>query len=139
MRCSYQYIQEVPLSNKYDKILSVAVLEHLEDLPQVIAQACFLLKENSVFQAAVPNEGGLLWYLGMCLTGLGFRLRNKMSYFPLMRYEHLNKSKEIINIIKHFFKDVRVKRFPLPIHHLSMYVYIEAYHPRLDVCQRYLK
>lgn len=82
----------------------------------------------------------MLWHLGLSLTtGIGFRLRNKMSLSPIMRHEHINKSKEIIKIIKHFFSDVRIKKFPLPFHHLSLYVFIEARKPRLDVISKYLE
>ena len=43
------------------------------------------------------------------------------------------KSKEIIKIVKHFFNDVRIKKFPLPLHHLSLYFYIESWEFKLDV------
>lgn len=136
----YEDISDINLENKYDKILSVAVLEHLELLPQTIARTGLLLKTKGVFSNAIPSEGGMLWHLGQNLTtGIGFRLRNKMSFSPITRHEHINKSKEIIKIIKHFFNDVRMKKFPFPFHHLSLYVYIEARDPRLDVISTYLK
>lgn len=135
----YEDILDVSLENKYDKILSVAVLEHLEQLPQTVARAGLLLKEDGAFINAIPSEGGILWHLGLSLTtGIGFRLRNKIPHSPIMRHEHINTSKEIIKIIKYFFHDVRIKRFPLPFHHLSLYVYIEAYRPKTDVISAYL-
>lgn len=135
----YEDILEIPLETKYDKIFSVAVLEHLEQLPETIARAGLLLKENGVFLNSIPSEGGMLWHLGLSLTtGISFRLRNRMSLAPVMRHEHINKSKEIIRIIKHFFNDVRIKRFPFPLHHLSLYVYIEARKPKLDNISKYL-
>ncbi len=139
VRNVYGDISEIPLKNKYDKILSVAVFEHLEALPQVIAKSGLLLTKGGKFQNAIPSEGGLLWHLSVALTtGLGFRMRNKVSVSPIMRHEHINTAKEIIAIAKYFYKEVRVKRFPLPLHHLSCYAYIEAREPRIDVINEYL-
>lgn len=135
----YEDISEVPLGHTYDKILSVAVFEHLEFLPQIIAKSGQLLKKNGVFQTAIPCEGGMLWHLSVALsTGLGFRLRNKMSISPIMRHEHINKAKEVIKVIKYFFNDVRIKKFPFPFHHLSFYAYIEARSPRVSAINEYL-
>ena len=98
-----------------------------------------MILTDGVFQNAIPSEGGLLWHLSVALTtGMGFRLRNKMSVSPIMRHEHINTAKEIIDICKFFFKDVKVKRCPLPLHHLSCYAYLEARIPRIEVITEYL-
>lgn len=136
----YESIDDVPVNNKYDKIFSVAVLEHLENLPSVVAKSALLLTEDGVFLNAIPSEGGFLWYLGLYLTtGIGFRLRNKLSLKPVMEHEHLNDAHEIIEIVRYFFKDVRIKRFPFPFLHGSLYTYIEARNLNYEQVTSYLK
>ena len=51
----YSDISEVPGSCRYDRITSVATLEHVCNLPDVIAQSGLLLAENGVLRASVPS------------------------------------------------------------------------------------
>ncbi len=72
VRNFYDDIAEVPLDHLYDRIISVAVLEHLTNLPAVIAKSGLLLHPDGIFEAGIPTEGGLLWGLGWRLTtGIG--------------------------------------------------------------------
>ena len=64
VRNIYSDISEVPSSCRYDRITSVATLEHVCNLPEVIAQSGLLLAENGVLRASVPSEGTWLWTLG---------------------------------------------------------------------------
>ena len=90
----------------------------------------------AVFQAGIPSEGGLLWGLGWRFsTGISYFLRTGLDYGVVMRHEHLNTAAEITAIVGHLFDDVRLKRFPLPGHHLSLFTYIEAQSPRYDRCR----
>lgn len=132
-------LAEVAPEDVYDRILSVAVLEHLEDLPGEIARAALQLAPGGIFQAGIPCEGGLLWGLAWRLsTGVSFRLRNKLPYKPLMRHEHINAAREIEALVRHFFERVTVRRFPLPGRHLSVYAYLHAEQPRLSLCREFL-
>jgi SAM-dependent methyltransferase len=131
--------EEIPLDRRYDRVLSVAVLEHMVDLPAELARCGILLKPEGVFQAGIPSEGGWLWWTGWRLTtGLSYFLRTGLDFGVLLRHEHLSRADEIIHLVHHFFRDVRLKRFPLPWHHLSLYVSIEAMGPRLDRCREML-
>jgi hypothetical protein len=135
----FREIENVPESNRYNRIVSVAVLEHLEHLPSVVARSALLLAENGLAQHAIPSEGGALWGLGWRMTtGIAYRLRNKLSYAVAMRHEHVNDAPEIIEIIRWFFDRVQLRRFPLPFHHTSFYTYAEADRPRLGRCRDYL-
>ncbi|MBN2320797.1 MAG: class I SAM-dependent methyltransferase [Acidobacteria bacterium] len=135
----YGDIGDVPEENRYHRILSVAVLEHLTDLPAVVARSAKLLAPNGIFQAGIPSEGGFLWSLAWrCTTGVLFRLRTGLSYGSLMRYEHVNSAGEICRVIRHIFESVKVRRFPLSFHNLSLYTYLEASGPRKEVCDTYL-
>jgi len=136
VRRFYRDITELPRGSRYQRILSVAVLEHLEDLPLNIALSGLLLAPGGRFQAGIPSEGGLLWGLGWrCTTGLSYRLRTGHSYGTLMRYEHINTAPEIIAVVRHFFPDLAVRRFPLPAHHLSLYAYLQAERPDPGRCR----
>jgi SAM-dependent methyltransferase len=133
IRHVYDDIADVPLEAHYERITSVAVLEHLTDLPRQLASAALLLAPGGVFQAGIPSEGGLLWWIGWRFsTGLSYYFRTGQNYGNVMRHEHVNSAPEIIALVRHFFADVRISRFPLPFHHASFYAYLEARAPRLD-------
>jgi hypothetical protein len=139
VRSIFRDIGDVPETARYDRVISVAALEHLENLPQVIAHSALLLSENGVSQHSIPSEGGMLWGLGWRMTtGLAYRLRNRLSYGIAMRHEHINDATEIIAVLGWFFERVELHRFPAPFHHASLYTYVEAKSPRLDRCQKQL-
>jgi hypothetical protein len=124
----------------YDKILSIAVLEHVEDLPQVLAKSCGLLNINGVFQAGIPSEGGLIWGLAWRLTtGFEFFCRTGLNYANLMRHEHVNNAREIELLCRWFFRDVKVKYFPIYGLHCSLYMYLECRIPHMDRAKEVLR
>lgn len=136
----YDNIYKISTEQKFDRIISIAVLEHVLDLPALIAYSGILLNAHGQFQASIPNQGGLAWYLTYNLTtGLSYYLRNKLNYNILMRYEHVNTCTEIEEIVKFFFSNVTVVRYPLPFMNLSWYSYIDARNPDRDKCMAYIK
>ena len=140
IRSSYQTIHDVPESNRYARILSVAVLEHVLDLPALVARSGLLLAEKGVFSAGVPTEGGLLWYLAWRLgTGIPFYIKYRMDYAPYMRFEHVNSAYEIESVLRFFFGHVTVERYPFDCFHSSFYSYFDCHEPRLNRCADYLK
>ena len=127
VRDVYADIAEVPVDRRYARIVSVAVLEHVEDLPGLLAQCRGLLLPGGLMQHGIPSEGGFLWGLGWRMTtGLAYRLRTGHSYKTLMRHEHLSDSEEIIRVFRHVFTDASVNRFPTQARHGSLYCYLEA-------------
>ena len=133
-------ISEVETKCLYDRVLSVAVLEHLTDLPLVVAKSGVCLKEGGLFQHGIPSEGGMAWGLAWRLTtGLSFRLRTGLSYKTLMHHEHVNTAKDILAVARHFFVKVAIDHFPLPLHHGSFYTYLCASEPDKKRCEAYLK
>lgn len=135
----YADIDDVPLTARYDRIISKAVLEHLTDLPKITARAALHLDDGGVYQHGIPSEGGFLWGLAWRLTtGVAYRLRTGLDYKSIIRHEHVNTAPEIIAVVRHFFEDVRVWHWPLPIFHLSFYTYLEASSPRVQRCREYL-
>lgn len=136
VRDRFATIWEIDPARRYRRIVSVAVLEHMEDLPGDVARAGMLLSEGGRFHAGIPAEGGFAWGLGWRVTtGLSFRLRNRLDYGTVMRHEHLSTDLEILAVVRHFFEHVRVWRFPLPLRHLSLYAALEASAPRLPRCR----
>ena len=138
VRRVYSSIEEVPAGERYDAILSVAVLEHLTDLPWLVARAGLLASGDRCFRAGFPSEGGLLWGLAWrSTTGLAFRRKYGLSYAALMRHEHVNTAGEILRILDHFYERVEVERFPLPFTHGSFYTAAAAGRPRSERCQEF--
>jgi SAM-dependent methyltransferase len=133
VRDIYADISQAPPDRRYQRITSVAMMEHAGDLPFVIARAARLLEPAGVFRAAIPAEGGFLWGLGWRLTtGLEFRLKRGLDYGVMMRHEHLNTAAEIEALSRLMFGQVTVRSFGLG-RQLSLYRFIEARAPRLDV------
>lgn len=136
IRCFYSDLCEVPETRCYDSVLSVAVLEHLTDLPRVLGRAGLLLEKSGSFCAGFPSEGGLLWGLAWRFTtGLEYRLKRGLAYGDIMRHEHVNTAGEIITLLNYLYERTEVARFPFPCGHLSFYTVVTARHPRLDRCR----
>ena len=132
--------EEIPTDRRYSRIISVAVLEHMTDLPLELALSALHLREGGVFKAGIPSEGGFLWWLGWrATTGAAYYLRHRIDYGVLMRHEHVNTAPEIIALLNYFFAEVTVQRFPLPGHHLSLYAGIEAKTPYLGRARQMLE
>jgi hypothetical protein len=133
----YRDIGEI-VNTQYDRIISIAAFEHMDDLPSVVAACGTLLSQTGQARIAIPSEGTLLWGLGWRFTtGIEFRLRHGLSYGVLMRHEHLNTASEIDGVLRVFFKSVRRQVFGI-IPALSLYQFFECDSPRLDRCSSYL-
>lgn len=140
IRHFYNDISEIPRDQSYDRIISIAVLEHLTDLPLCLAKAGLHLEAEGFFQAGIPSEGGFLWGLAQRMTtGIMFKRRYGLDYMERVRHEHVNNAREIVLLVKHFFREVKSDQYPFPCRHLSFYHYIEACRPDIDECRKYLK
>lgn len=139
VRGVYADISDVPPGLRYDRVTSVAVLEHICNLPEVVARSALLLAEGGVFRASVPSEGTWLWTLGWKLTtGLEFRLRHGLDYGLLMKHEHVNTADEIEDVLGYFFARMSGKVFGLS-KGTSLYRYYECREPRLDRCGEFAR
>lgn len=140
VRTAYTDIADLPEDARYGRIVSTAAFEHIEELPECVARVALALEEKGMLQVSIPAEGGFLWGASWRLTtGILFRLRNKISYAPLMRFEHINTDKDIMRVIETFFSTVKVRRFPLPLRHASIYAYIEASDPKCEIAKQFLE
>ncbi|BAO44268.1 class I SAM-dependent methyltransferase [Thiolapillus brandeum] len=137
IRNVYSDIAEVPGDFRYDRITSVATLEHICNLPEVIARSGLLLSEQGVFRASIPSEGTFLWALGWKLTtGMEFRLRHGLDYAFLMKHEHVNTADEIEEALDYFFDQVSCKVFGLS-RSISLYRYYECRNPIAERCHEF--
>ena len=133
IRDVYADAADVPADRSYDRITTVAALEHICDLPLVLARVARHLTPGGTLRAAIPSEGGLLWTLGwMLTTGLEFRLRHGLDYGLLMAHEHVNDARDVETLVRALFEDVQIRSFGLG-RQLSLYRFIAARAPRLDV------
>jgi hypothetical protein len=139
VRRIYDDLADVPAVNRYSAIVSVAVLEHLTDLPAILAASALLLADGGAFRAGFPSEGGLLWGLAWRFTtGIEYRLKRGLDYAAIMRHEHVNTAAEILELLRHFYARVEVSRAPMPSAHLSFYTAAIAREPRLARCRSFL-
>jgi hypothetical protein len=133
VRDHYADIRDVPGDRFYARVTSVASLEHICDLPFVLARTARRLAPGGTLRAAIPSEGGLLWTLGwMFTTGLEFRLRHGLDYGLLMAHEHVNDAREIETLVRALFEEVEVRSFGVG-RQLSLYRFLAASRPRLDL------
>lgn len=135
VRNVYNDINEVN-GVKYDRITSVATFEHIMNLPFVVAKAALLLNENGHLLTAIPNEGTIMWKLGTKVTGYEFRKRYGLDYQVLMKYEHVNTAKDIEDVLKYFYNNVRCSVFGIS-KGLAFYRFYDCSKPRLDVVNDY--
>jgi hypothetical protein len=139
IRNIYSDISDTPKSNRYERITSSATLEHICNLPEVIARAGLLLAENGTFRASIPNEGSLLWKACWKMTtGLEFKLRYGLDYEILMRHEHVNTAEEIFNVLSYFFSKVNCRVFGIS-KSISVYHFYECLEPIHNRCLGFIE
>ena len=138
LRTRYKDITDVPTGLMYDRILSIAAFEHICNLPELVARATLLLKNEGCLRIAIPSEGSLLWYLGWRFTtGLEFFIKYKLNYAKLMQFEHVNSWREIKAVLDYFFSEISSKSFG-PTPNLSFYQFYECRLPNKKLAKEYL-
>ncbi len=140
VRRFFRSIDDLPTAGFYRRIISVAVLEHILELPKVLAKTTQLLNADGIFLAGVPSEGALAWYMGWRFgTGMAFRRRFGLDYSTFIRYEHVNDCSEMERLIRYFYQEVKVRRFPFKAFQASFYTFIEAGMPNLRRAKFFLE
>jgi hypothetical protein len=140
VRNTYAGLSDVPKEIIYDRVISVAVLEHMLDLPMELALSGMHLKKNGLLCAGVPSEGGWLWKMAWKYgTGIAYKRRTGLDYAVVMQHEHVNNVSDIISCVRYFFKDITIKRFPMPGGNLSLYTAIRASDVDRRRCEDFIK
>lgn len=112
IRNIYSDITDIPQDTlgQYDRIISIAVFEHVLDLDNLLDQSRRLLKDDGLHVIAIPNEGHFLWRLGWsCTTGLAFRMKYGLDYSVIINHEHVNTADEIEVLLTKYFRIERCK------------------------------
>lgn len=135
VRKIYADISEV--SEKYDRITTIATFEHIMDLPFVVAKSVLSLKKEGHLRVSVPNEGSLAWKMGTMVTGYEFKKKYGLDYSILMKYEHVNTAKDIEDVLKYFFEKVDCSFFGIS-KQLSFYHFYDCSLPRFDIASKFL-
>ena len=138
IRNVFNDISEINIGEKYNRIISVAVLEHICNLPEVVARSGLLLKPAGHFRVAIPSEGEILWTLGWKLTtGLECKIRKKIDWGDYLKYEHVNTAKEIEEILRYFYKSVKMKMLGFSRKY-SFYQFYDCKNPDLKKCKAFI-
>ncbi|BCS94696.1 hypothetical protein DSLASN_03280 [Desulfoluna limicola] len=138
VRNVYSDISNIPEKYRYDRITSIATLEHVCNLPEVIARCGLLLSKNGVVRASIPSEGTFLWAMGWRLTtGIEFKLKYGLDYGLVMRHEHVNSAYEIEAVLNFFFEKVECKVFGIS-KAISLYRFYTCSRPIIEECQKYV-
>lgn len=137
---TYTKLSDIPKEKIYDRVISVAALEHMLDLPLELALSGMHLKENGLFCAGIPSEGGWLWKMAWKFgTGVAYKRRTGLDYAVVMQHEHVNSASEIISYTGYFFRKLTIKRFPLPSKNLSLYTSIIASNANKSRCEQFIE
>lgn len=129
IRNAYDDISQIPLSNRYYRITSVACFEHICNLTDVVEKCANLLESDGVLSVSIPNEGRFLWHFAYTMTtGREFRRKFGLDYEIWMHYEHVNTADEIDVILRHFFADVKMSLLGVN-KNFSFYRYYECRKP----------
>lgn len=135
----YNDVMDISNQQQYDRIISIAVLEHLTELPHIVAKCGLLLNDSGTFRSGVPNEGTCLWKLGYSLTtGVEFRLRHKLDYEVIMRHEHVNTADEIDKVLNYFFEDVKCRVLGLS-KTFAFYRFYDCRRPNKEKCANFIE
>ena len=139
IRNIYRDIDDIDLSQSYDRISSIATFEHITDLPKVVAKSCILLNSEGSLRTSIPNEGTFLWTLGWKMTtGLEFKIKHGLDYGILMKHEHVNTAREIEEVLNYFYGRNVCYTFGLG-KRFAFYRFYESKEPKIDLAQSYLK
>lgn len=129
VRNIYADIAEIK-DEQYDRIISVACFEHVENLPEMVKMSTELLAPNGKLCISIPNEGRFLWKFAYTMTtGREFKRRFGLEYETLMRYEHINTADEIEQILRYYFTNVKQSLLGVG-KTFSFYRYYECSMPR---------
>ena len=98
----------------FDRVLAIHLLEHLYDLPRALDEVARVLRPDGVFTVVIPCEGGSLYSLGRHFTTKRiFEKRYQMPYEWMIRQDHCNSAREVLDELARRFRVRRRVYFPL--------------------------
>jgi SAM-dependent methyltransferase len=107
--------------NSFDRVLAIHVLEHLYNLPAALEEVSRVLRPGGTFCVVIPCEGGRLYSLGRRLTTKRiFENRYNVPYEWMIRQEHCNTAREILDELNCRFRLRSRRFFPLRVHAVDL-------------------
>lgn len=110
--------KRLPFADDYfDRVLAIHVLEHLPNLPAAIVELYRVCnKEHGVFSIVIPCEGSLAYTLARrCSAQRIFEKRYRQPYKWFIEREHINRPREILDVLAPYFVASHKSFFPLRI------------------------
>lgn len=105
----------------FDRVLAIHVLEHLDNLPAALAEVSRVLTPTGRFSVVIPCEGGSLYSLGRRFTTQRvFERRYKMPYEWMIRYDHINVAREVVNELRKVFSLEHQGFYPFRVPSIDM-------------------
>ncbi len=111
--------------SSFDRVVSVYVFEHLNRLPDCLKEIRRVLKDDGELLVSIPAEGGLAVELGRKMTSKKyFERKYDVDYLRLVKSEHCNTCREVIEEISNWFKIDITKYLPfcMPSIHINAIV-----------------
>jgi SAM-dependent methyltransferase len=110
--------KRLPFTDDYfDRVLAIHVLEHLPNLPAAVEELHRVCnKERGILSIVIPCEGSLAYTLARrCSAQRIFEKRYKQPYQWFIEREHINRPREILDVLAPFFQVTHRSFFPLRI------------------------
>jgi len=101
------------VDGRISAVISVYTFEHIYYLDNALLEIKRILHSEGKFYMGLPCEGGLFWNLGRRLTTA--RIISKkynIDHQKVMRIEHCNTAKKVVNTLKKHFNIDKKKLFP---------------------------
>ena len=136
----YRSIFSIPNNKSYDKIIAIATLDVIDNLPKFLSKIGVLMNKNSILCVGNSTIGSLSFYLTWRFTsGLYFFFKYRKNLRVLKDHESVNKFNEIVSLLKYFYKSVEIKMIPNLFYLYKPTCFIKVKEPDLKKCKRYLK
>lgn len=108
--------------NSFDRLISVANLEHLPFPHLVLKEWRRLVRHNGLISITIPTEGGIAWGVGRWFTTRRSFAKLGLDLDYLIAREHINCCSRLVSLIRHEFPDLTEVWFPtrIPSSHLNL-------------------
>jgi phosphatidylethanolamine/phosphatidyl-N-methylethanolamine N-methyltransferase len=102
-------------NNSFDRIIISHTLEHIPEPEKFIKEMMSKLKKGAILSISLPTDPGLLWRIGRLFNKV-FTLKKEfkfssLEYDYMNAIEHINSIFNLINIIRHNYKDKVIEQF----------------------------
>ena len=100
----------------FECAISVYAFEHFRDLRNTLIEVRRILKPQGSLLVAIPAEGGFLYNLGRRFSSKPYIERKYgIDYDAIVRWEHWNTFKEVMDELKNIFELEEVKYIPFSL------------------------